>query len=93
MTFLLRLGATETLCSFRLVLEGRAGKEVPQSTRLKFFEKFLAKTFTLSDAEDTNSRALNTACIADLLLLSTPLAICQKYQEPSLLKVIDSLAA
>ena len=29
MTFLTILGVTETLCSFRLVLEGKAGKEIP----------------------------------------------------------------
>ena len=93
MTFLVKLGGIEALCSFRLLLQGKSGKEIPQSSRLELLEKFSAKIFTLSDAEDTNSRPLNTACIADLLLLRTPLAICQKSQEPCLLKVIDSLAA
>ena len=40
MTFLNILGVTEILCSFRLVLEGKTGKEVPESSRLEFFEKF-----------------------------------------------------
>ena len=36
MTFLTILGVTETLCSSRLVLEGKTGKEIPESSRLKF---------------------------------------------------------
>ena len=35
----------EILCSFRLVLEGKTGKEIPKSSRLEFLEKFLAKNF------------------------------------------------
>ena len=31
---------TEILCSFRLVLEGKTGKEIPVSSRLEFSEKF-----------------------------------------------------
>ena len=52
MTFLTMLGVTEILCSFKLVLEGKAGKEIPESSRLEFLEKFSANNFTLSDAED-----------------------------------------
>ena len=33
MTFLTFLGVTE-ICSFRLVLEGKTGKEIPESSRL-----------------------------------------------------------
>ena len=33
MTFSTILGVTEILCSFRLVLEEKAGKEIPESTR------------------------------------------------------------
>ena len=40
MTFLSILGVTEILCSFRLVLEGKVGKEIPVSSRLKFLESF-----------------------------------------------------
>ena len=46
-TFLNILGATEILCSFRLVLEGKTGKEIPGSSRLEFLEKFLANNFVL----------------------------------------------
>ena len=40
LTILTILGVTEILCSFRLVLEGKAGKEMPESSRLEFLEKF-----------------------------------------------------
>ena len=36
MTFLTILGATEILYSFRLVLEGKVGKEIPESSKLVF---------------------------------------------------------
>ena len=49
---LIVLGVTETLCCFRLVLEGKTGKEIPKSSRLEFLEKFLANNFALSDVED-----------------------------------------
>ena len=38
MTFLTNLGVTEILRSFRLVLEGKTGKEIPGSSRLEFFK-------------------------------------------------------
>ena len=50
MTFLTILGFTD-MSSFRLVLEGKTGKEIPESSRLEFLEKFLANNFALSDAE------------------------------------------
>ena len=49
------LGVTEILCSFQLVLEGKTGKETPESSRLEFLEKFSANNFALSDAEDNTS--------------------------------------
>ena len=52
MTFLTVLGVTEILYSFRLVLEGKTGNEIPESSRLEFLEKFSANNFALSDAED-----------------------------------------
>ena len=48
-TFLTILGVTEILCSFRLVLEGKTGKQIPESSRLEFLEKFLANNFPSSD--------------------------------------------
>ena len=72
------MGVTEILCSFRLVLEGKTGKEIPKSSGLEFLEKFSANNFALSDAEDNTSGRLNRGSIADLHLLTTLLAICQK---------------
>ena len=90
MTSLTILGVTEILCSFRLVLEGRTGKEIPESSRLEFLEKFLANNFALSDAENNTSGPLNRGGIADLPLLRTLLAIRQKSREPSFWEVMDS---
>ena len=51
---------------FKLVLEGKTVKEIPESLRLEFLEKFSANSFALSNAEDNTSRLLNRAGIADL---------------------------
>ena len=75
MTFLAILGVTEIFCSFRLVLEGKTGKEIPESAKLEFLEKVLANNFALSDAEDNTSQPLNRESMADLPLLRTLLAI------------------
>ena len=91
MTFLTILGVMDILCSFRLVLEGKARKEIPELSRLEFLEKFLANNFAFSDAEDDTSGPLNTGGIADLPLLRTLLAIRQKSREPSFWEVMDSL--
>ena len=90
MNFLTILGVMEILCSFRLVLEGKAGKEIPEPSRLEFLEKILANNFVLSDAEDNVSGPLNRGGIADLTLLRILLAIYQKFQEPSFWEVMDS---
>ena len=89
-TFLTILRVTEILCSFKLVLEGKTGKEIPESSRLEFLEKFSVNNFALSDNEDKTSRLLNRGGIANLTLLRTLLAICQKSREPSCWEVMDS---
>ena len=78
------------LCSFRLVLKGKKGKEIAESSRLEFLEKFSGNNFALSDAEDNTSRLLNRGAIADLPLLRTLLQICKKSQESSFWEVMDS---
>ena len=78
------------ICSFKLVIEGKTGKEIPESSRLEFLQKFSANNFVFSDAEDNTSGPLNRGGIADLALLRTLLAIRQKSREPSLWEVIDS---
>ena len=81
----------DILCSFRLVLEEKTGKEIPESSRFEFLEKFLVHNFALSAAEDNTSGPLNRGGgIADLPLLRTLLAICQKSQEPSFWELMDS---
>ena len=42
-SFLTILGVIEILCSFRLVLEYKTGKEIPESSRLELSEKHLSK--------------------------------------------------
>ena len=82
MTFLTILRVTEILWCFKLVLEGKTGKEIPESSRLEFFEKCSANNFGSSDAKDNTYGQLNRGGIADLPLLRTPLAIRQKSREP-----------
>ena len=90
MTFLTILVVTNILHSFKLVLHGKTDKEIPESSRLEFLEKFSANNFPLSDAEDNTSKPLNRRGIAGLTLLKTLLAIHQKSQEPSFCEVMDS---
>ena len=51
---------------------------IPES--LEFLEKFLANNFALTYAEDNTSGPLNRGGIANLPLLRTLLAICQKFR-------------
>ena len=90
MTSLIVLGVIEILCSFRLVMEGKTGLEIPESSRLEFLEKFSGNIFALSDAEDNTSRPLNRGTIADLTLLRTLLTIHKNSKEPSFWEVMDS---
>ena len=66
MTLLTTLGVTEILCSFKLVLQGKTGKEIPELSRLEFLEKFSANNFALSDTEDNTSGSLIRGGIADV---------------------------
>ena len=90
MAFLTILGVPEVLCSVRLVLEWKTGKEIAESSRLEFLEKFPENNFALSDAEDNTFGLLNRGGIADIPLLRTLLAIRQKSQEPSFWEAVDS---
>ena len=83
----------EILCSFRLFLEVKAVKEIPESSRLESLEKSFVNNFALSDAEDSTSRSLYRRGIADLPLLRTLLAICQKSRESSSWEVTDSFVS
>ena len=74
-TFLTNLGVTEISCCFKLVLEQKTGKEIPESSRLRFLEKFSPNNFALSDAEDNTSGPLNRGGVVDLHLARTLLVI------------------
>ena len=63
------MGVTEILCSFRLVLEGKTGKEIPESSRLEFLEKFSANNFALSNVEDKKYTILWINLIRTCVLL------------------------
>ena len=65
------MGLIEILFSFRLVLEGKIGKEILESSRLEFLKQFLASSFALSDAENNTLVPLNRGGMADLPLLRT----------------------
>ena len=90
MTFLTILGVTK-ICSFRLILNGKTGKSITESSRLEFLEKFSTNNFALSDAEDNTSGPSNKGSIEDLPLLRTLLAIHPKLQPPSFWGVMESL--
>ena len=74
---------------FQISSSPSRSKDIPESSRLKFLEKFSGNNFALSDAEDNTSGSLNRGGIADLPLLRTLLAICQKSQEPRFWEVMD----
>ena len=74
---LTNFGVREILCSFRLVLEDKTGKEIPEPSQLEFLETFLVNSLALSDAEGNTSRSLNRGGIVDLPLLITLLTIHQ----------------
>ena len=78
MTFLTILGVIEILCSFRLVLEGKTGNEIPEPLRLGFLEKFPVHNLVLSDPEDNTSRSLNIKRYSYLPLSRTLLVFRQK---------------
>ena len=71
-------------------LERKTIKQIPESSRLEFLERFSANNFSLSDAGDNNSRLLNREGIADLPLLRTLSAIRQKSRELSFWEAIES---
>ena len=89
MTFLIFLGVTKILYSFKLVLEVKTEKEIPESSILEFLEKFSENNFALSDAEDSTSRPLNRGGIADLPLPTTLLVISKNSREPSSWEKMD----
>ena len=69
------LGSYRKIMQFQISSRRKTDKEIPESSRLEFLEKFSANSFTLSDAEENTSGPLNRGGIADLPSLRTLLAI------------------
>ena len=90
MTFLSILWFTEILCSFGLVLECKTGKEILESSRSQFLQKFLGNKFALSEAKDNTPKSLNWGGIADLPFLRTLSAIHQRSWKPSFWEMMGS---
>ena len=63
------------MMQFQISSRRQTGKQIPQSSRLEFLEKFSGKNFALSDAEDNTFGSLKRGGTADLPLLRTLLAI------------------
>ena len=66
MIFLTIFRVTKILCSSRLLLNGKMGKDIHKSLRLKLLKKFLATNFSLSDGGDNTSGPLNRGGIVDI---------------------------
>ena len=80
----------KVLFRLKLVLEGKIGEKVPESSRSDLLQKYLVNNLLLSDAEINAFCLLNRGGMADLSLLRTLLEISQS---PFVLVVYASLAA
>ena len=67
------------LCSFRLFLERKASKRIPDSWRLEFLENLWAKNFALTNTEGCTTESLIRGNITDLSLLRMLLAIAKNH--------------
>ena len=90
MTFLTILGDTEILCTFRLVIEGKIGKKIPESSKLEFLEKFSANNFALSDAEN-NTPAVELRRFFENTISNSPQVVTAKFLECDGLATVTSL--
>ena len=73
------------LCSFKLVPEWNASKELPESLRLEFSKKISAKTYALLDAKVINWRSLYRGVIAsgsDKTFCSISINKFDKFKNP-----------
>ena len=90
MTFFYRFGSHRNIKQFQISSRREAAKEILESSKLEFLEKFLANNFLLSEAENSTCRWLNRGGIAELPLLRTLFAIHQKFREPSFWEMMNS---
>ena len=81
MNFLTNFGIRE-ISTFRLVLQGKAGKEI---SGLEFQKKFTANNFALSSAEDNTSGPLNRGGIADLPFVKNSISNSPKFTRATFL--------
>ena len=63
------LRVIEILCSMKLVLERKEGREKPESLRLEILKMISANTFALQDTEDRTSGPSNRGRIAEFPFL------------------------
>ena len=80
----------EILRSFRLVLGGKIGKEMPESSGLEFLEKFSMDIFALSDAEDNTSNMLNRGTSYGRFFIENTIRNSPKVPRAQFLEVMDS---
>ena len=93
MTFLTIFWVKEKSCQFRSFTEEKAGKKIPESSRLESLLSFWANNFSLSDAEDNTPGMLSKGDIADLPLLITLSATHQRSQEQHFWEEMDSFVS
>ena len=86
MTSITSLEVKWILCSYELFFDGKAGKEIPHSSKPEILEKTSRNNFALSDA----SRPLKRGSKTNLPLLRILLAVHRKLQKSSLWEMIDS---
>ena len=83
------LGSYRNIIQFQ-ISSRKENKQITESSRLEFLEKFSGNNFALPNAEDNTSGSLDRGGIAGLPLLRTLLAICQKSREPGFWDVMGS---
>ena len=77
MTFLTILWITEILSSFGLVIEAKAGKEIPVSSRLEFLEKFLAYNLV----KPVEKKSKNLQSFLEVSLVQKEVLLSHKLQD------------
>ena len=91
MTFLSILGLTKILCSFRLVPEGKTGKDIWLEFLERVLRKDFSKQFCFIRCRSWHLWAIEQRkYIAELPLLRTLSTICQKSCKQSFWEVMDS---
>ena len=85
MTFLTHLGVTDILCSFSLVLEGKAGKEMPALSRLECLEKFSANRCSRQHLRTIKQRRYSWFTFVKNTISSLPKVVRAKFLRSNIL--------